>query len=247
MSRFFLAMTASAALAASACVSSSHNTTCDARTVAIGWSSFLDATGNITSSCGTLGLASVDVFMDDAPVGTFDCTTGGVNVTQVTNQSHLFTVEGLDSSGNIIVRDEVTVDPSNCRNLVVDTRPAEGYADLEYDFYSGSTPVSQDVCYNASSHLWFKVTDTIANVTSYLFTGANAGSAPLCESSQRTQRLLLPAGTFTLNWMEEHDYANSQALTAADCTPHNFSVDRGKTDLYQNLVKLDVTAVAACH
>jgi len=242
-----------ASLVAAGCTT--HDDTCDARTVSIGWPTFLQANNVTTASCGTLGLATVDVYIDgNGFVGSFNCTDGGVNVTSVTNTTHFFTVEARDAAQNIIVRDEVTVAPSNCTDLLVDTQPAEGYVDILYDFYDGSTPLPapEDVCFNASSHLWLQITDHIANEVSYLYTGANPSLAPACESSQRTLRLPLPAGAlsvvntaYTLDWMEEHDYDNGYALRASNCSSGGFDIGRAQVTTVAEA--LNVTFPVICH
>ncbi len=225
--------------------------TCDARTVAVGWPSFLEADNTTTSHCSDLGLATVDVWMDFTGfVGTFNCTDGGVNVTQVTNTDHTFTVEARDTNHNIIVRDEVTVSPSNCSDVLVNTQPAEGFVDIQYDFYDGSTPLPapQDVCV-AGSHLWLQITDHIANEVAYLYSAANASQAPACESSQRTLSLRLPWGAgsqnaYTLDWMEEHAGA-SNTLTASNCASGGFGIGRAQVTTVAEA--LNVTAPTLCH
>ncbi len=155
MNRLLVLLVAS--LLGTACVSSS---TCDARTVSIGWPSFLLANGTVTSSCGAAQISAIDVFMDgNHPVGTFNCTDGGVNVTGVLNDgNHRFDVEGIDSvSGAIALRDSFTVGTSNCSDQAVNTQPSEGTVELDFSF----TDVNQCTT-DTSSFMWFTIQDDVS-------------------------------------------------------------------------------------
>ncbi|HVO21764.1 MAG TPA: hypothetical protein VMU15_21110 [Anaeromyxobacter sp.] len=231
MSRLFLAMTASAAWAMSTgCV---VNDSCDpysdagcpgpcaSRTVAVGWPSFLLADHTVTSSCATAQVSTVDVYMDDQPVTSLPCSSGGVNVTGVPNNGdHRFTVEALDSTtGAIALRDEQTVSDSNCTDLLLNTQPSEGTWVLNYSF----TP---DLCTSAtSSYIWFTLHDEIANQV-IAVDGSHTPQAWTCGGGTTTPvpiSLPLASGSYTLQRTEEVLYPGP-AQQAGNCSSKGFDV-----------------------
>jgi hypothetical protein len=240
MNRHFLTFTAAAALAASGCVSSYDH--CHARTVAVGWPTFQLANGTITSSC--TGVSAIDVFMDDAQVGGtgnhFACADNGVNVTGVPNDgSHLFTVEALDSSGAIVLRDEQSVAPSGCTNLILDTRPSEGTFALNFSF------TSANFCSSATnSYIWFTIHDDIANQT-IAVDGSSTPQAWTCGSGTTTPVPIsfpLASGSYTLQRTEEVVYPAPPVQAAGNCNATPFDVS-GAT---QTQVNVPLTDAVAC-
>jgi hypothetical protein len=206
--------------------------TCDARTVSIGWSSFRLFDGSVVTSCGAAGVSFVQLFMDDQPVTSqpggppdqFPCNTGGVNVTGVLNdRGHLFTVEALDAtSGAIALRDEFTVTPSNCSDLLLDSQPSEGTFVLDYSF----TP---NVCTSAtSSFIWFSIQDNISGDIIAVNQGSNP-QAYTCGNGTTTPvpiSFALASGPYTLQRTEEVLYPGP-TQQAGNCNATAFNVAGG--------------------
>jgi hypothetical protein len=218
--------------------------TCSTLTVA--WPSFLLADGSLTPSCGLAGISAIEVFGDGQLLGSFPCTTGGVALYDTPDGAHTITVEGLDLQGHIILRDQLALSIGGCSSLDLVAQPAEGYAELEYDFYRAGQPLSAsaDVCGAPASTLWLSLTDTLAGATAYSFDAGNAAQAPLCESTQRRLHLPLAIGSYTLDWVEERDPSRGQALLAAACTPLSFNISAATGTTVA--VPLDVGAARAC-
>jgi hypothetical protein len=189
-----------------------------ARTVSIGWPSFLLA-NNVPTGCAGAGVINVEVFVDGTSVGTFPCSDGGVDVTGV-DRARTFTVEGLDGAGTIVLRDDVTAG-GTCTNVLVNTQPAEGTFTLEYTF----TPVNE--CSSTSSVIWFALKDNISgdviavdeshNPDTYAC-GAVAGiSFPLAS------------GDYTLLRTEEAVFSSAAwHATGANCNTAGFTVPRAQ-------------------
>ncbi|BDG04319.1 hypothetical protein [Anaeromyxobacter oryzae] len=193
------------------------NDTCNSRTVSVGWPSFLLANGVETTSCSAAGVRFVDVFMDDAPVGEFDCTQGGVSVLDVPSGSHRFTVEGLDPAKTILLRDEPTVSGSGCGEQFVNSRPAEGTVTLDYTF----TPTN--VCTAGGSYIWFSMFDQIANTVAAVADETANTTAYVCGTPISFP---MPVGPFTLQRVEEVvPSAGAYVPTATNCTATSFSVN----------------------
>ncbi len=244
MNRLLVLLVAS--LLGTACVSSSHDT-CDSHTVRVTWNSFLRADGT-PGSCANASVNTsdplaryIDVYIDNALIdsGLWSCTQGFQDFAGVLTGNHDFRVEALDTNQVVISRDELTAGISDsCAGQQVDTQPAEGYADLLYDFYHNGVLLNPDACV-ASSQLWLSITDTINNPPAYAFTSQT--TAPACESTQRTLSLPLATGTYRFDWMEERV---GTTLESSDCTPQAFSVGRATA---QNVnVAMDDTG-GACH
>ncbi len=88
-------------------------------------------------------------------MGTFNCTDGGVNVTDVLNDgaSHLH-VEGFDSvSGSLALRDSFTVGNGNGAAPVVNAQPCRGHLRAELLLQP------ERLHHRANSFIWFAVHD----------------------------------------------------------------------------------------
>jgi len=191
--------------------------TCD-QTVSLGWPSFQLANGAVTPSCATAGVASVDVWMDgNGFVGNFACNAGGVDVTSVHSGSHLFTVEGLDASNNVVLRDEIYAGAGVCNATVIaDTEPAEGTFNLAYSFSPSN------VCTTGGSWIWFSVYDKILGKVTAAVDEASANPALyVCGS---TISFVLPKGDFTLQRTEEVTYNGQYHASAVNCAGADFSI-----------------------
>jgi len=223
MNRLLVALVA-ASLLGTGCVSSD---TCDARTVSIGWPSFLLANGSVVTSCAQAGISTIDVFMDNAGVGTFNCTDGGVNVTGVLNDGdHIFDVEGFDSvSGSLALRDSFTVGNGNCAAQVVNAQPSEGTFVLSYNF-------NPNLCTSATnSFIWFTIHDDIANET-IAFDGSHAPQTYTCGNGSTTTPVpisfALASGNYTLQRTEEVLYPAPPTQEAGNCNATAFDMVGGQ-------------------
>jgi hypothetical protein len=197
--------------------------TCDAKTVALGWPSFRLADNSVVATCRDAGVSQVDVLMDDQPVTTVNCSEGGVNVTGVLNDGdHLFTVEGVDSSGAIVLRDEVSIAPSNCTNQAVNTQPSEGAFTLDFSF----TP---NICQSATnSYIWFTIKDNISGQI-IAVDGSLDPQAYLCGNSSAVPLPIsfpLASGPYTLQRTAEVLYPGP-TQEAGNCTATNFAMTGG--------------------
>ena len=219
-----LALLLAASLLGTGCIVSDSTPVappCYASTITVRWPSFLLANGGVTTSCGTAGVTYVDVFLNDQTVqqGGFGCDARGVTITTPPAGSSRITVEGVASDGaTILLRDELTVAPAACGDVVVDAQPAEGTLELDYAF----TPVN--VCTAGGSYMWFSVYDQIAGlVTAVADETANA-TRYVCGDPIRFP---MPAGPYTLQRMEEVvPSAGTYLPSAANCNATTFSVGR---------------------
>ncbi len=210
------------------CVSSSADV-CDSHTVFVGWPDFVVATAGggyqTTNSCS--GIFRMDVFVDnDQQPWSANCADDVVPV-QVGTGSHTLTVEAVDNQNFPILRDVVQVSvPDSCNDLRVDTRPGEGWVALRYAFDAPGT------CVAGGSFIWFNVHDDIAGVE---IAGANKNANPTmfaCNaappvSGQVAPPFPLPAGNYTLDWMEEVFLTTVYNASATECSPTTFAVNSG--------------------
>jgi hypothetical protein len=211
-----LAVVLAASLLGTGCIVSDD---CNTRTVSIGWPTFLLADGTQTASCGAAGVSSVDVFMDGQSVGNFACTEGGVSVTSVPDGTHVFTVEGLDASSFIILRDEITLG-ATCGEQVVSVRPAEGTVELAYSF----TPLNQ--CAADPSYLWFSIFDQVAGSVTVRIDENSSTADKTRYTCPDPIVFAMPAGTFTLQSIEERVLTapGVYTVTGANCADGSFTV-----------------------
>ncbi len=220
-----------ASLMATACVS--HDT-CDARTVSIGWPSFLLANGTVTGSCAAAQIGTIDVFQDSTPVGSFNCTDGGVNVQGVLNDgNHTFDVEGIDSvSGAIALRDSFTVGDSNCTAQAVNTEPSEGTFDLAYSF------APNNVC-NGTSFIWFSLQDNISGDTIAI---DESHGNPRQYQCGGPITFALASGPYTLQRTEEVVFSgNTPEPSGSNCSSASFNITGAQTTQVQ-VTMTDTTA-----
>lgn len=234
MNRLFVLL--SAGLLGSGCIVSSD--VCDANTVWISWPSFVRATSTgytTTTSCS--GIAGIDVYVDGASSPySVACLDDYVAVV-LDSGSHWATVEAVDSQGYPILRDEVSFSVSDfCGDETVDTQPGQGVVTVNYDFDGGS-------CFG-SSYIWFNIHDDIANLD---IAGVNELSTNpaeyACNASYLDPPFALPAGDYTLDWMEEVYYSSgAYHVSANHCSPTAFSVDSGIDTSTSSLYLADSSA-----
>lgn len=233
---------AAASFAGTGCVVSD---TCDGGTLTVEWPSFLLANGDVTSSCTAAGVSYVDVYLDGKPVqARFSCADGGAVIAGVQSTSQLVTVEALDASGAIVLRDEQQVGTDRCGDRLARFQPAEGALTLDYHF----TP--SDVCTAGASYIWFSVYDEIvgdvaaradesANTT--LYSCSTAASYPLPVPIT----FRLPAGSYTLERIEEAVPSGGvYVVNGSYCSPIRFPVAGGAERVVT--VTMDTVAPAVC-
>jgi hypothetical protein len=216
-----LALLLAASVLGTGCVASS--TPPCTHTVSIGWPSFLLANGAVEQSCTAAGVTSVEVLMDGVSVKRVPCSDGGMSVVDVPGGSQQFTVEGLDSNGVVVLRDQLTVNGSVCGEQIVDSQPAEGLFTLDYHF----TP--NDVCTAGGSYIWFSVYDQFAKAVVAVADETAHATAYVCGDTTNIPSFVLPAGDYTLQRVEEvvPTTARTYLATATNCAATPFSMIRG--------------------
>ncbi len=216
-------------------VSNDHTSSCYPSSITVRWPSFLLANGGVTPSCGTAGVTSVDVFLNDAPVQqNIPCGTGGLTITNPPAGSVRITVEGVAADGTILLRDEPVVAAAACGDVIVDAQPAEGTLQLAYSF----TPVN--VCTSGGSYIWFSVYDQIAGVVTAVADETANTTAYVCGD---TIAFAMPVGPYTLRRIEEVVASGSTYLASAtNCNPTSFSVSGG-TQAVVDVALADSTAL----
>lgn len=210
-----------AGMLATGCVSSAD--TCDAHNVWIGWPSFVRASGSgyvTTSSCS--GISQMDVYVDGSttPISAY-CSDDSVPVTLLTG-SHYATVEALDGDGFPILRDEFDFPVSkSCADQLVDAQPGEGLVQVNYDFNGAQ-------CTEGGSYIWFNIHDDIAGIDIAGADGSRNSAAYVCNASYLSPAFPLPAGNYTLKWMEEVYYqGGAYHVSGGYCSPTAFAVNSG--------------------
>jgi hypothetical protein len=210
-----------AGLLGTGCVVSDH---CHTHTVWVGWSSFVRATPSgygTTASCA--GISRIDVYVDGAqsPASAY-CSDNEVAV-DLQSGAHTATVEAIGTDNYPLLRDQVSFTVfDSCANQSVDTQPSEGVVTLNYDF-GGSD------CVQGGSYIWFNVYDEIAGLDIAGVNGNSPNPAVYACNASFVPPFALPAGDYTLDWMEEVYYAGGGTynVSAAHCTPTYFTVTSG--------------------
>jgi hypothetical protein len=213
-----LALTLAAAVLGTGCVVTADQT-CDFRNVTVTWSGFDGPDAFINQSCAAAGVGYVDLFLSGQVVGRFNCGDYGATITGVQTGSYTLTAEGISPNGStILFRDDVSLSASGCGDFAVPVRPAAGTVDLQYLFYQGGVPLASQVC-APGSFLWLSIFDLAANQVAVL---SDAGATANLYACGGAFALALPAGSYTLDWMEER--GPTGLLESADCTHRNFNV-----------------------
>jgi hypothetical protein len=204
---------------------------CD-RTITTDWVSFTYWNGAwVSAGCASAGAWYVDVWMNSGFVGRFACSDGGVVITGVDEGSHDITVEGIDSTGTVILyRDMFTVSASSCGDHYEAAYPAEGLVNLDYAAPGG--------CTSGPCYLWLSVHDDIANVTAAAFS-ASGGATTLTYPDDVV--LALPYGDYSLDWMQ---LVSSGTQQARACLLPTFSVPYADTYVLSPAVTLVQNAYA---
>src|SRR5512138_1156955 len=220
-----LALSLAALVVGSGCiVSDTHPVACD-RNVTVEWPQFLAADGTTYPStvdgCARAAIVAVDVFLDDALVDRFACSDGGVTITGVPSGSHTITVEGIEAGSRIAFRDDFVDSATTCGDRLVQAEPAEGFLDLQYSFGGGT-------CIGTvanPSYIWFSVYDQLAGqVTAEVGPASHLSDQPRykCGSPPVRPVLPLPAGPYTVRWVEEtvlNQDGQTFTVTARNCAP----------------------------
>jgi len=188
-------------------------------------------TGTVNAVCMAAGVAYVDVFMDGQPVDSFFCTDGGATIVDVASGLYFMTVEGVDAGGVIRYREEFDLDARSCADPLIATRPAAGSVDLNYS-------LPGNVCGATPSYLWFALRDA---ATGHLHPeSVDAANDPHRYTCPGNVIVPLPAGRYTLEWMEERDASN--VVLGVDCTDRVFDVLGGAQRLETPAIADSATA-----
>lgn len=210
--------------------------TCDVR---ISWPAFQPADGGQPiASCFGAGADSIDVWLDggSAPRASVPCDGRNFVDLTISPGYHYWSVEGIQG-GRIAYRHAFELGDS-CGFGEIATTPAAGRLDLQYLFYRAGQPLppAGQVCAFDNSLLFLSVYDWIAG--NYAVPG---NAAYECGGSFVLE---LPAGDYTMDWMEETGPAPDYSLEAADCTDRDFLVQPGARTPVP--VNLDVDATIEC-
>lgn len=235
-----LALLLATATLGTGCIVDNHDD-CDlGGTITVEWPQFRLADGSVTARCDVAGVTHVDLYLNGQPVQTrFNCVDGGAVITGVASGSYLLTVEGVDASGRILLRDEVQVGTDRCGGSLVQVRPSEGYLELAYSFVGDGTCITP-----GPSYLWFSVFDAIAGAPSVLIDAASPLGDQLLYAcgDQRGIVFAMPAGAYDLDWMEERQYPGF-LVTGRNCNRTSFDVVAGQRTVVATTLE---DAVAAC-
>lgn len=202
-------------------VDDNHNDCSGFGSVTVEWPQFQLADGSVTSRCDVAGVAGIDVFLNGQPVQTrFNCFDGGATIINVQSGTHLLTVEGVDSAGRILLRDEVQIGADRCNDRLVQVRPSEGFVELAYSFVNNGTCITP-----GPSYLWFSIFDQVANATTVQIDEAS----PFLDQTlyacgdQRGIVFALPTGAYDLDWIEERQ-SPAFNVTGANCIRGTFQI-----------------------
>lgn len=202
------------------------------------WPDFQLADGSLTPSCAVAGVTAIDIYLNGAAVDTrFSCLDGGAVITGVQSGSYLLTVEGVDASGRILLRDELQIGADRCADRLAQVRPSEGFVELNYSFPSNGTCISP-----GPSYLWFSIFDQVANATTVQIDEASPfGDQTLYQcGDQRGIVFALPTGTYDLDWIEERQSPLFN-VTGANCARATFAVNPGQQSVVPSVLA-DTTA-----
>jgi hypothetical protein len=245
---------AATALLGSGCI---VNNDCVGRTITVQWGTvrsgalvdvFTAGDGSLLS-CSQAGVAFVDIFMNGTPVDRWNCTDGGATITNVASGSYTLTVEGVEAGGRIAFRDEFPVNSTACGDQLVQAQPGEGWLDVNYAFQGGGS------CAANPSYLWFSMHDDVASA---VVAQVDQGSAPTqyqcgvyanppTSIPPNALFLPLPAGRYTLSWIEERiPVTGGFALAGAYCSPTPFTVQAGIVN-YVPVTLANAPPATACH
>lgn len=192
---------------------------CD-RSVTVDWS-FQDADGRVTASCTTAGVRDIDILVNGARVGTFDCQGPAVAVA-LGRGGNRVTVEARDASRAILYRDDRNVDASSCGHQgVLDAVPSEGRVLLGYTFSPMNACVSP-----GPSFIWVLVRDDLTGEVA-----ADSAAAPEAGNVCGVNFPLtfrLAAGAYTLVSTEEvvrnGTFPETYSTVGRDCRDYAFDV-----------------------
>jgi hypothetical protein len=212
-----LAAVLAAALLVTGCF---HDDDCTG-TVTVDWSGgFQDFDGGALLNCAEAGVREVDIWVNGAFDSTYACGVGAARGV-LFDGPNVVTVEGIDAGGFITFRGEVAVNGGSCREQRLGVTLAEGTVDLDYAF----SPVDSCSSPPGSTFMFFSIFDEIAGLVAAEVNATNFTNDQVCGNAEGVPlpiTLLLPAGSYTLDWIRE--VAPPSTVLARDCTPTSFSV-----------------------
>ncbi len=168
-------------------------------TVTVDWGSngFLFASGAATYSCVTAGVDWIDVYVDGSTTPYSVACTAYATSIALTEGTHDFVIEGTDANGTILFRDWSNGTGTTCGATQWYATPAQGYADLTYSFFDVGA------C-NSPSYMWFEVRDELTLQPAWVIDSLSSyGDKTRFSCGATPPRIALPAGNYTLQWMDE--------------------------------------------
>lgn len=203
-----------------------ENDDCDlGGTLTVEWPQLQLADGSITARCDVAGVTHVDVYLNGEAVQTrFTCADKGAVITNVASGSYLLTVEAVDATGRIVLRDEVQVATDRCGDRLVQVQPSEGFVELAYSFVNDGTCITP-----GPSYLWFSVFDAVVGAPSVRIDESSPLGDQLLYAcgDQRGIVFALPSGPYDLDWIEERQYPGF-LVTGTNCNRASFSIAAGQ-------------------
>lgn len=219
MKRLALILSAAAAVLGTGCGASPAPCT---SSVTVDWSHGFQLFDGTIGDCTAAGVSQVDVFINNDPnaAASFACAQGAAQAVAVPAGTNLYTVEGIDGSGRIAFRDQVSVG-SVCGNQNVQVQPSEGTLVLDYSF----SPTN--ACYATQpTYIWSEVWDNVANQAAFV-DASTRGASPVCTTTGTAPSFLLPAGSYTL--MGVNEWSPTYGIVGADCTHASFAINGAGT------------------
>ncbi len=197
---------------------------CDG-TLTVDWQQFRDANNAVWSYCYSAGVSTVDVYVDGAAPYSVPCTDYSM-VIPAAEGTHSVVVEGLDAGGYILYRDSFPSASVACNmDTPVNSTPSEGYFDIAYTVTSGT-------CSSYSpSYVWFSIHDWTTQNTTWNSVGSGSSDPAYYGMCSYYGDLLLrlPAGSYTLDGVQEMGWSSGYYLARSDCTYRDFDVSGGYT------------------
>ena len=238
-------LTLAAAVLGTGCYTSNDHS-CDVRTLTVDWT--LSDAGGLPRSCAAMSVNTVDVYLDGYGPLTSFCTDGTLTMDNsactLAAGAHDVLAEGLDASGNIIVRNWVNgvVVPTFGDQVAPTLDLTEGVASISYDATATSCQ---------SGYMWLAVTDDIASSAGpiwydYVYDATDNPMAFPCASSSPIL-LNLPKGDHHLIWIL--DVANpttTPATIAQDCTDYLIPIAGHDTEVVSPVLTAPGSA-SACY
>jgi hypothetical protein len=201
----------------------------------IDWGSGLSGTGlhdanGTPIDCQTATATWVDVFVNGAFAGTFDCGAGAGTV-PVARGGNNMVVEAGRGQADILFRDFFSVSAASCGPQgTFPSAPAQGWLAVDYSFVGGAA------CFAPTSYMSLAVQDDTAGQPSF------SDSTQLCALAPApAPKYAVALGNYTLIGINEWF---GSSIVAADCRDYPFSIAPAATTTVSPV--LSTTSSTAC-